>query len=232
MGGTWKWKTPYPGALPESDPRSGSEGTVESQMTKVGVNRPHCQTKKTKKLAGTPVPRKPLKFSMKRQCRSVNRNCCLGIWNLYFVFQFPNRRARRVIWILHGDIWILKSVQVPKSAARRGIWNLDDPRWFLETVQVSQNSVSGSPGVFEPVPPFFFLVSWKLGILESGKCDHFTGTACPCCMYARFPHAKGPCNVARPPARATAWPERASLQRAPRAARHRVGARSHPRRTG
>jgi hypothetical protein len=33
------------------------------QMTKVGVNRPHCQTKKTKKLAGTPVPRKPLKFS-------------------------------------------------------------------------------------------------------------------------------------------------------------------------
>jgi hypothetical protein len=52
------------------------------------------------------------------------------------------------------------------------------------------------------------------------------------CMYARFPHAKGARNVARPPARATAWPERASLQRAPRAARHRVGARSHPRRTG
>jgi hypothetical protein len=50
VGGTWKWKTPYPGALPESDPRSGSEGTVESQMTKVGVNRPHCQTKKTKKV--------------------------------------------------------------------------------------------------------------------------------------------------------------------------------------
>jgi hypothetical protein len=87
--------------------------------------------------------------------------------------------------------------------------------------KVSQNSVSGSPGVFEPVPPFFFLVSWNLGILESGKCDHFTGTACPCCMYARFPHAKGPCNVARPSARATAWPERASLQRAPRARRAR-----------
>ena len=52
MGGTWKWKTPYPGALPESDPRSGSEGTVESQMTKVGVNRPHCQTKKTSRDAG------------------------------------------------------------------------------------------------------------------------------------------------------------------------------------
>jgi len=44
-------------------------------------------------------------FSMKSEYRSVNRNCCLGIWNLYFVFQFPNRRARCVSWILHGDIW-------------------------------------------------------------------------------------------------------------------------------
>jgi len=34
---------------------------------------------------------------VRHECRSVNRNCCLGIWNLYFVFQFPNRRARRVI---------------------------------------------------------------------------------------------------------------------------------------
>jgi len=66
------------------------------------------------------------------------------------------------------------------------------------------------------VPP------WELGILESGNCDHFTGTAC---MHVSR-NAKGPSNVARPPARATAWPERASLQRAPRAARHRVGAAS------
>jgi len=73
VGGTWKWKTPYPGALPESDPRSGSEGTVESQMTKVGVNRPHCQTKKTKKLAGTPVPRKPLKFSARTRTLSERK---------------------------------------------------------------------------------------------------------------------------------------------------------------
>jgi hypothetical protein len=75
---------------------------------------------------------------VRHECRSVNRNCCLGIWNLYFVFQFPNRRARRVIWILHGDIWILKSVQVPKSAARRGIWILDGLSRFLETVQFSK----------------------------------------------------------------------------------------------
>ena len=78
---------------------------------------------------------------MKGKCRSVNRNCCLGIWNLYFVFQFPNCRARRVSWILHGDIWILKSVQVPKSAARRVIWNLDLARagsWKL--FKYSQNA--------------------------------------------------------------------------------------------
>ena len=41
-------------------------------------------------------------------------------------------------WILHGDIWILKSVQVPKSAARRGIWILDGLSRFLETVQFSK----------------------------------------------------------------------------------------------
>ena len=40
-------------------------------------------------------------------------------------------------------------------------------------------SVSGSPGVFEPIQVlFFFLASCKLGIMESGNCDHFTGTAC------------------------------------------------------
>jgi len=80
---------------------------------------------------------------MRHECRSVNRNCCLGIWNLYFVFQFPNRRARCVSWILHGDIWILKSVQAPKSAARRGIWILDGPRRFLETVQFSKIRAAG-----------------------------------------------------------------------------------------
>ena len=105
---------------------------------------------------------------MKSEYRSVNRNCCLGIWNLYFVFQFPNRRARCVSWILQGDIWILKSVQVPKSAARRGIWILDGPRRFLETGNCS-------PLCFRTGTAPFFL---ELGILESGNCDHFTGTAC------------------------------------------------------
>ena len=35
------------------------------------------------------------------------------------------------------------------------------------------------PGAFEPIPLhsfFFFCVLWKLGILESGNCDHFTGS--------------------------------------------------------
>jgi len=87
-------------------------------------------------------------LAMKGKCRSVNRNCCLGIWNLYFVFQFPNCRARRVSWILHGDIWILKSVQVPKSAARRVIWNLDGPRRFLETDQVLPKSGRPPPSAY------------------------------------------------------------------------------------
>ena len=58
--------------------------------------------------------------------------------SVYFVFQFPNPRERREIWILDGDIWILKSVQFPKSGARRGIWILDGPSRFLETVQLSK----------------------------------------------------------------------------------------------
>ena len=202
---------------------------------------------------GRALPRPSRQRPMKGKCRSVNRNCCLGIWNLYFVFQFPNCRARRVSWILHGDIWILKSVQVPKSAARRVIWNLDGPRRFLETDQVLPKSgrpppsayrtvcVPAHPGVFLPVqcvrlPRCFrtdtctFLFSCVLETRNHGKWK--LRSLYRYCMYARFPHAKGPRNVARPPARATAWPERASLQRAPRAARHRVGARSHPRRTG
>jgi hypothetical protein len=114
---------------------------------------------------------------MKSEYRSVNRNCCLGIWNLYFVFQFPNRRARCVSWILQGDIWILKSVQVPKSAARRGIWILDGPRRFLETGNCS-------PLCFRTgTAPFFFLGPWELGILESGNCDHFTGTVLHVCTF-------------------------------------------------
>jgi hypothetical protein len=66
--------------------------------------------------------------------------------------------------------------------ARAGSWKLfkysqnpGGPRPFSLPV----NSVSGSPGVFEPIHVlFFFLASWKLGIMESGNCDHFTGTAC------------------------------------------------------
>ena len=66
--------------------------------------------------------------------------------------------------------------------ARAGSWKLfkysqnpGGPRPFGLPV----NSVSGSPGVFEPIHVlFFFLASWKLGIMESGNCDHFTGTAC------------------------------------------------------
>ena len=143
---------------------------------------------------------------MKGKCRSVNRNCCLGIWNLYFVFQFPNRRARRVIWILHGDIWILKSVQVPKSAARRVIWNLDGPRRFLETVQVLPKSgrpppsayrysVSGSPGVFEPKQVLSFFL--RLGNSESWKVE--TAITLPVLHVCTFPARERPSQRCKPP---------------------------------
>ena len=83
------------------------------------------------------------------------------------------------------------------------------------------------PGAFEPIPlhSFFFCVLWKLGILESGNCDHFTGSM----HVSRTRNALA--TFARPslgilrPARATVWPERASGAR-----RGRLGiASEHPR---
>ena len=62
---------------------------------------------------------------VRRECRSGNRNCCAGIWNLYFVLQFLNPRERRGIWNLEGLSRFLESAQLPKSGARRGIWNLE-----------------------------------------------------------------------------------------------------------
>ena len=79
--------------------------------------------------------------------------------------------------------------------------------------------VTVPPCVFEPVPLLSFFLfhgnseSWKVEIAITLPVLNYVSRI-----------VKGPSNVARPPARATAWPERASLQRAPRAARHRVGA--------
>ena len=71
----------------------------------------------------------------------------------------------------------------------------------------------------------FLGVLWKLGILESGNCDHFTGSM----HVSRTRNALA--TFARPslgilrPARATVWPERASGAR-----RGRLGiASEHPR---
>jgi hypothetical protein len=44
-------------------------------------------------------------------------------------------------------------LQNPGRGVESGIWMTRAGSWK------SQNSVSGSPGVFEPVPPFFFLES-------------------------------------------------------------------------
>jgi hypothetical protein len=112
---------------------------------------------------------------------------------------------------------------------RAGSWKL---KYML--VHVLPKRPPQLSGTVSPAPPVFlnryrsFLFSCVLETRNLGKWK--LRALYRYCMYARFPHAKGPCNVARPPA--TSWPERASLQRAPRAARHRVGARSHPRRTG
>ena len=117
--------------LDSSTPRHMQSASTASTATRQELDRLDRQGLDSASTVDSTAPRRSLE--MKSEYRSVNRNCCLGIWNLYFVFQFPNRRARCVSWILHGDIWILKSVQVPKSAARRGIWILDGPRRFLET---------------------------------------------------------------------------------------------------
>ena len=102
------------------------------------------------------------------------------------VFQFLNPRERREIWILDGPSQFLETVQLSKI--RGEAQNLEsgwpEPRSWKLVYSVFLNRHRS------------FLVSsnlWKLGIL----------------------HAKCPCNVARPsrPARATAWPERASSAR-------------------
>jgi hypothetical protein len=58
-----------------------------------------------------------------------------------------------------------------RASVRRGIWILDGPRRFLETGNCS-------PLCFRTGTAPFFFGPWELGILESGNCDHFTGTAC------------------------------------------------------
>jgi hypothetical protein len=190
-----------------------------------------------------------------------------------------HRRARCVSWILHGDMLDLEDLSPASGSKIRGeidgeTRNLDSgwPAPVLGNCPVLQNPGRGvESGIWMAragswklvtVPPcvfanryrsFLFLVSWELGILECGNCDHFTGCAsacpvCPVCVPASpgvflpvlhvcsfLATRKAEQRRKAPGARnglATAWPERASLQRAPRAARHRVGARSHHRRTG
>ena len=82
---------------------------------------------------------------VRHECRSVNRNCCLEIWNLYLVFQFPNRRARRVLWILHA--WRYLDLEIcPVSKIRGEARNLDSgwPEPVLGNCPVIQNPWRGA----------------------------------------------------------------------------------------
>ena len=104
--------------------------------------------------------------------------------------QLPKSGARRGIWNLEGLSRFLESAQLPKPGTKRGIWNLDGPSRVLGN---SCTPESGQPPALSltvqcvRLPPvllnryrsilsFFFCVLWKLGILESGNCDHFTGS--------------------------------------------------------
>ena len=96
-----------------------------------------------------------------------------------------------------------------RRGVESGIWMTRAGSWKL--LKYSQNpggpppsafrhSVSGSPGVFEPYrSSFFFLMCRKLGILESGNCDHFTGTACTHVSRSRkaFATLQGPRRAQR-----------------------------------
>ena len=66
-------------------------------------------------------------------------------------------------------------LQNPGRGVESGIWMARAGSWKLVTVP---------PCVFaNRYRSFLFLVSWELGILECGNCDHFTGcaSACPVC---------------------------------------------------
>ena len=79
-------------------------------------------------------------------------------------------------------------IQNPWRVAESGIWMARAA--FLETRVDSRNPGSPPPPALSltvqcvRLPPvflnryrsFIFLCSWKLGILESGNCDHFTGS--------------------------------------------------------
>ena len=154
-------------------------------------------------------------------------------------FQNPGRGAESGFWMARAGSWKLSSY--PKSVASRGIWNLDGPSRVLGNScrlpksgqppaprpQLNGTVCPAPPGVFEPVPLLSF--SLLLGNSESWKVE----TAITLPVVCTFPAREMPlqrCKAIAPGVRNGL--ARARVQRAPRAARHRVGARSHPRRTG
>ena len=135
-----------------------------------------------------------------------------------------------------------------KSGARRGIWILDGPSRFLETVQLSKirgearNLESGwpeprsgklvysrNPG--NPPPSSITVHCVRLGNSESWKVESAITLPVVSMHVSRTRNALATLHGHRARRRGNGL-ARARVQRAPRVARHRVGARSHPRRTG
>ena len=156
--------------------------------------------------------------------------------------QLPKSGARRGIWNLEGLSRFLESAQLPKPGTKRGIWNLDGPSRVLGN---SCTPESGQPPALSltvqcvRLPPvllnryrsiLFFFAS--CGNSESWKVE----TAITLPVVCTFPAREKPLQRLQGHRRAfcarRAQRLGQSAQRAPRAARHRVGARSHPRRTG
>ena len=159
--------------------------------------------------------------------------------------QLPKSGARRGIWNLEGLSRFLESAQLPKPGTKRVIWNLDGPSrvlgnsfvysriWAAPRPQLNGTVCPAPPGAFEPIPlhSFFFFAS--CGNSESWKVETAITLPVVCTFPARempLQRCKAIAGHFAPGARNGL--ARARVRRAPRAARHRLGARSHPRRTG
>ena len=157
--------------------------------------------------------------------------------------QLPKSGARRGIWNLEGLSRFLESAQLPKPGTKRGIWNLDGPSRVLGN---SCTPESGQPPALSltvqcvRLPPvllnryrsiLFFFAS--CGNSESWKVETAITLPVVCTFPARempLQRCKAIAGHFAPGARNGL--ARARVRRAPRAARHRLGAPSHPRRTG
>ena len=113
-------------------------------------------------------------------------------------------------------------------------WKLVYSRiWAAPRPQLNGTVCPAPPGAFEPIPPHSFFFFASCGNSESWKVETAITLPVVCTFPARempLQRCKAIAGHFAPGARNGL--ARARVRRAPRAARHRLGARSHPRRTG